>query len=205
MLKYWYDTEFIEDGHTIDLVSIGIVAEDGRELYAQVAEADYSKASEWVSKNVLGQLLPCVKYPAFPHDPGTPDYHLGWSIHRGQIGKIDGKWVHCTEETCPWRKRYELQLDLLAFCDPAQYGKPEFWAYYADYDHVALCQLFGRMIDLPKGWPMYTRDIKQWCDMLGNPRLPKQEGYEHNALADARWNKQAWEFLENYKRSDFFD
>lgn len=29
-MKYWLDTEFIEDGKTIDLVSIGIVSEDGR-------------------------------------------------------------------------------------------------------------------------------------------------------------------------------
>jgi hypothetical protein len=30
-MRYWLDTEFIEDGKTIDLISIGIVAEDGRE------------------------------------------------------------------------------------------------------------------------------------------------------------------------------
>jgi hypothetical protein len=29
-MKYFYGTEFIEDGKTIDLISIGIVAEDGR-------------------------------------------------------------------------------------------------------------------------------------------------------------------------------
>lgn len=73
--------------------------------------------------------------------------------------------------------------------------KPEFWGYYADYDWVVFCQLFGAMIDLPKGWPMYCRDIKQLCDSAGNPRLPKQTSTEHNALNDARWNKQAWEFL----------
>lgn len=33
-MRYFFDTEFYEDGKTIDLVSIGIVAEDGRELYA---------------------------------------------------------------------------------------------------------------------------------------------------------------------------
>ena len=32
-MRYFYDCEFIEDGTTIDLVSIGIVAQDGRELY----------------------------------------------------------------------------------------------------------------------------------------------------------------------------
>jgi len=42
---------------------------------------------------------------------------------------------------------------------------------------------------------MYTRDIKQWCDQLGNPRLPEQGKGEHNAISDARWVKKAWDFL----------
>jgi hypothetical protein len=79
--------------------------------------------------------------------------------------------------------------------------KPEFWGYYADYDHVILSQLFGTMMDLPNGFPMYTRDIKQWCDQLGNPKLPKQEGTVHHALGDAHWNQQAWEFLKQYEES----
>ena len=80
---------------------------------------------------------------------------------------------------------------ILAFVD----DKPEFWAYYADYDWVVLCQLYGRMIDLPEGWPRYCRDVKQLRDSLGNPPLAKQETGEHNALADALWTKQAWEYL----------
>lgn len=74
-------------------------------------------------------------------------------------------------------------------------SKPNFWGYYADYDWVVFCQIFGAMIDLPEGWPMYCRDLKQWCDQLGNPKLPQQSSKEHNALNDARWNKLAWDFL----------
>jgi hypothetical protein len=73
--------------------------------------------------------------------------------------------------------------------------KPEFWGYYADYDWVVFCQIFGVMIDLPEGWPMYCRDIKQLCNERGNPQLPKQNSTEHNALNDARWNKLAFDFL----------
>ncbi len=81
---------------------------------------------------------------------------------------------------------------------PDIYGKPELWGYYSAYDHVAFCQLFGTMMDLPKGFPMYTRDIKQLCDALGNPRLPEQGKNEHNALADAKWNKLAWVYLLHF-------
>ena len=38
--RYFYDTEFIEDGRIIDLVSIGVVDEHGREYYAISTEFD---------------------------------------------------------------------------------------------------------------------------------------------------------------------
>ena len=38
--RYFYDCEFIEDGRTIDLVSIGVVDEHGREFYAVSTEFD---------------------------------------------------------------------------------------------------------------------------------------------------------------------
>ena len=88
----------------------------------------------------------------------------------------------------------------------------EFYAYYADYDWVAFCWLFGKMIDLPKGFPMYCKDLKQElerlnetlgynCDAKGKsyrlqekPNYPKQTN-EHNSLADARWNYELYKFL----------
>jgi len=77
--------------------------------------------------------------------------------------------------------------------------KPEFWGWFADYDWVVFCWLFGAMVDLPKGWPMYCRDIKQWADQLGGIPLPDQTSDEHHALLDARWNKKAFEYLQKGK------
>jgi hypothetical protein len=51
------------------------------------------------------------------------------------------------------------------------------------------------MMDLPDGIPMYTKDIKQLCDSVGNPKLPEQGKGEHNALDDARWNMKAYKYL----------
>ncbi|MBB3675673.1 polyadenylate-specific 3'-exoribonuclease AS [Modestobacter versicolor] len=56
--RYFYDTEFIEDGTTIDLVSIGVVDETGREFYAVSTEFDPDRAIPWVRRNVLDQLPP---------------------------------------------------------------------------------------------------------------------------------------------------
>ena len=74
----------------------------------------------------------------------------------------------------------------------------KFYAYYADYDWVVFCQLFGTMMQLPKGFPMYCVDLKQELDKFDlkskTKQLPKKEN-EHNALSDALWNQQLHEFL----------
>ncbi|WP_433079186.1 polyadenylate-specific 3'-exoribonuclease AS [Dactylosporangium sp. CA-052675] len=54
--RYFYDCEFIEDGKLIDLVSIGVVDEHGREYYAVSTEFDDSRAVSWVRRNVLDKL-----------------------------------------------------------------------------------------------------------------------------------------------------
>lgn len=56
MRRYFYDTEFIENGQLIDLVSIGVVDETGREFYAVSTEFDASRAIPWVKRNVLDKL-----------------------------------------------------------------------------------------------------------------------------------------------------
>lgn len=55
-MRYFLDTEFIENGKTIDLISIALVSEDNREYYALNHECDFSQASDWVRQNVLVYL-----------------------------------------------------------------------------------------------------------------------------------------------------
>jgi hypothetical protein len=158
-LKIWFDTEFIEDGKTIDLISIGLVREDGRQLYYENAECDLSRACLWVQENVIPHLC----------GPTPP-----WDT-RGETNVL--------------RKRAEIAREIVEFVGE----KPEFWAYYGAYDWVALCQLYGRMVDLPAGWPKYVRDLKQ---LAGKRPLPPHTGVAHNALDDALWTKLAWESLQ---------
>jgi hypothetical protein len=53
------------------------------------------------------------------------------------------------------------------------------------------------MVDLPPGVPMFTNDIQQEARRRGITwgELPKQEGGEHNALADARHNQTVRRWL----------
>lgn len=57
-MKYWYDTEFYEDGERIHLISIGIVAEDDRRLYMENADFDWDivPAEHWLWDNVYPHL-----------------------------------------------------------------------------------------------------------------------------------------------------
>ena len=58
-----------------------------------------------------------------------------------------------------------------------------------------LFQLFGTMPQLPRALPRFTRDLRQWWEMLGQPWLPRQERGAHDALEDARHNARVWEAL----------
>ena len=153
-MRYFLDTEFYEDGQTIDLISIGVVREDGREFYAVSQDAQLHRVSDWVRANVL------------PHLPKYGDP--------------------------AWMPRKEISDRLRLF---TREDKPEFWAYYADYDWVALCQLFGTMMGLPETFPKFCRDLKQLSMDVGSPKHPPDPEGEHNALVDARWNRDLYTFL----------
>lgn len=158
MTRWFLDTEFHEDGRIIDLISIALVSDDGREYYAHSSEYDPAQCSDWVKQNVL------------PH-----------------VSRMLTK------------SRAQIKAEILDLI-----GKeyPEFWAYYADYDWVVVCQLFGRMIDLPATWPMYCLDLKQFMDMraISKFQLPEQKKDLHNALEDARWVRDSYLYIQNLQQ-----
>lgn len=65
-MRYWLDTEFRERPGSIDLISIGIVAEDGRELYAENALFDWRlvPADDWLQENVRPHLEAVGQLPS---------------------------------------------------------------------------------------------------------------------------------------------
>lgn len=174
MTRITYDTEFIDDGRTIDLVSLGMVREDtGETLYAINREMNVENllANPWLVKNVWNSLptIPCEKGRRC-HTPQRYNQHLD-------------------RDHPDVRPRRQIARMVQNFILGAP--NPQLWAYYSAYDHVAYAQLFGPMIELPKGCPMNTLDIKQEMIRLGleSADMPRQaaEG-EHNALADAQHN-----------------
>jgi hypothetical protein len=154
-MNFYFDTEFFENGKTIELISIGIVAEDGDEFYTEVEGVEITDT--WLKENV---------------EP----YLIGSTMTHDKIGKAI--------------------LDFIT----AKTFKPVFWAYYADYDWVAFCQLYGRMIDLPSIYPMFCMDLKQQLLSKSVENIPIENEQEHSALSDARWTKEVHEWLTSGKQ-----
>jgi hypothetical protein len=181
-MKYFLDTEFYEDGVTIDLISIAVVAEDGREFYACSTDAHLHRVSPWVRENVLPQL------PPYGDPAWMPRAHIAENLSL-LTGEATNRMLHDGTR-------------MTLFPSVPFDKSPQFWAYYADYDWVVLCQLFGTMMRLPPHFPRHCMDLKQWAVQLGVNKdnvlsgWPKQEMGMHNALFDARWNAELYDFLE---------
>ena len=280
-MKYFLDTEFLEGTQkkwfgqtklTIDLISIGIVAEDSREYYA--ISKDFNLKEAWNRYDLVRD--------GFKDFELTPNYKKVYWIRENVLKPIfiELRAKEVEEYNIAQRRNVVLDFPTYSFCFREfkrlinKYGKTnkqiaeeivqfidarwveegniskgfmypggtsikevktsnvQFYGYYCDYDWVVFCWLFGRMIDLPKGFPMYCIDLKQLLDDkvsnmefrkqksgdvndyeivkgstnlqqfldlvkgegLVNGTYPKQTN-EHNALADARWNRQLYNFL----------
>ncbi len=197
-MKYFFDTEFMEgfkkplfgkEYHTIELISIGIVCEDGRSLYRISNEFNPKFANQWVKDNVINKLHP---------------HYMNHKSNKDIIRDIKEFMGYEPEFTDYGSDEVTNDKDI------------QIYAYYADYDWVVFCSLFGTMMNLPNGMPMYCRDLKQTVDekirewapqadfskeeiynvFKHRDGYPKQEN-EHNALDDAKWNFELYKFLKS--------
>ena len=205
-MKYFYDTEFLEGTQkkrwwniekqkpTIDLISIGVVCEDGREYYAISKDFNLKEAwnrydildrtpfekfhgfkgrkSYWVRENVLKQIFQELLYSGHKKArlplPKSSEKQFtyknlkkliqGFGKSNIQIAKELKHFIHEKEDVL-YNKQ---ELDFNSVGDVK--SKIQLYGYYSAYDHVALSWIFGKMIDLPKGFLMYTRDLKQMFD-----------------------------------------
>jgi hypothetical protein len=240
-MKYFIDTEFIEGPQktffgytkpTIDLISIGIVAEDGREYYAiskdfNLIEAwrryDLKEANTaenhsmndirvyWIRENVLKNLFPTemnfTQFKKLINHFGKSNKQIAKEvIEFCNMGSGYSDFEHPEiSNVLRWVKRNDKTEELIKEYNITKIfdEKPEFYAYYGDYDWVVFCWLFGNMIDLPKEFPKYCKDLQQTFDekkknvkgrMKDQPGFPINDGI-HNALEDARWNYKLYKFL----------
>lgn len=248
MANYYYDCEFLEGKqdkrffgikygetkNTIDLISIGVVADDGREFYA--VSQDFNLEEAW------------NRWQPYPN-PELAGINKKWYWLRENVleaiftdwqnmGSLNAMYEFSYKNfksflSCYGKTNKQIAEELEAFVKPVKTralaagvdavignvdGPIHLYGYYSSYDHVCLSWLYGKMINLPDGFPYYTRDLQQMLDekwiselkseagrtalMLQNitswkehPKYPKQTN-EHNALSDSRWNKELHEFIK---------
>jgi hypothetical protein len=174
-VRFFLDTEFFEEGSTLTLISIGIAAESGAGFYA--VNTDFDEANYLKPGN--GQWLKQNVRPLLMKLPPDQDAELQ-TMPLDEIAPAVRKWV----------------------VGQARGSIPMFWAYFASYDWYIFCQLFGGMMNLPKGWPQFCCDVAQTMHERNIKReyLPKQDAaWKHHALADAMWLRAAWVAAEMMK------
>ena len=232
-MKYFIDTEFTEGTQakkflwfeygrtkpTIDLISIGIVAEDGREYYAISKDFNLDEAwnryqmkqvsgdmrnqfphgvkEYWIRDNVLKPIFDDFYPPNLGNLHHYPDFD--YSNMKTVIANIGKSNSQIAEEI---KSIFSINRVPHEGTYPNTYPKDvQFYAYYADYDWVVFCQLFGTMNDLPKGFPMFSFDIQQQIEeyKIDKEQLLKDVPQVncHNSLQDAIWNKNAHNWIQN--------
>jgi hypothetical protein len=223
-MNYYIDTEFVEGKQskslfginigytkpTIDLISIGIVADSGHEYYAiskdfnlseawnrvQVTSDKYKNSSCWIRENVL--------YPIF-EELSIIENDKRKRLNINPIVGFTYKNMKYLlnvygESNDTIAKEIELFI-----ADTNDY-KPVFYGYYCAYDWVVFCQLFGIMLKLPTNFPYYCKDLKQIANTIweatGKDTRYTKNNNAHHALNDAKWNKEFHYFLEFLTRQN---
>lgn len=214
-MKYFLDTEFHEyskyflegdpydpinlEVGVVELISIGIYCEDGREFYAICNEFDFDEAwdDEWLKENVL---IPIYKECCFKHNYAQK-YNPNYSIVKRIV----------LENSISRKAIKELLLDFIT-------GKDiEIYTYCGATDWLNFYRLFGtKMLELPKHFPFQDIDLRQELhkqvreiaklnnfpfknvlqDIMNSSVYPTNLN-KHNALNDAKWNYKLYKFLEN--------
>jgi hypothetical protein len=183
-LRIFYDTEFLDDGERIMPISIAMHREDGSEYYAINNSRFVLLAAlrhGWLREHVVPQL-PITVLPSEPMRKSV-SFNPQSEVHR-YVPNLEHPDYHCLKPI----NAIAGEVQGFITGTPA----PELWADYAAYDHVLLAQLFGPMIRLPQGVPMFTNEFRTFLLLRDNPHIPKyvvpagSAITEHHPLYDAR-------------------
>jgi len=181
--KIFFDLEFSGLHKLTTAVSIGLVAEDGREFYAEFTDYDEHQIDEWLHKNIMSKLI-LNGYSFEQHyDPEAETVHV----------KGDTELIKNT---------------LTEWLEPYKEDGIEMWGDCLAYDWVLFIGIFGNAFDIPSHIYYLPMDICTALKLCGeDPDINREEyaygkddleGAEkdkHNALADARTQMEVYKKL----------
>lgn len=174
--KIFFDTEFTGLHQKTTLISIGLVAEDGRTFYAELDDYHKSRVDTWIQENVIDNLVLPTMNPK----------SLGFN---SKTTFVSGDSETVRESLADWL----LQFDTI-----------EMWSDCLAYDWVLFCELFGGAFQIPKNVYYIPFDIATLLKVKGVDPDTDREWYadgewdvmkKYNALYDARVIKACYERL----------
>lgn len=179
-MRCFFDCEFTGLHQKTTLISIGLVAEDGREYYAELTDFDQAQVDEWIQENVINNLV--------LHRLGGPVYH----------SRIVAKYDRCLGTMSEVSKSLNDWL--------SQFDQVEMWSDTLAYDWVLFNQLWGHAFNIPKNVYYIPFDLATLLKVKGiDPDINREEfaqlideneltnGQKHNALWDAKVIKACYE------------
>lgn len=183
-MNLFFDCEFTGLRKDTTLVSIGIVAENGKKFYAEFSDYDESQCDDWIKENVLKHTILAGN--------DTLAARLG---EDSNTTVVLGSKADIRNELGEWLK---------------QFDSVQFVSDVSHYDFVLLIDLFGGAFDLPKNVSSACYDINQ--DIAKHYGISEREAFDksreeivselcgefiagdkHNALYDAEVIKAIYE------------
>lgn len=173
-MNIYFDTEFTGLYKDTDIISMGLVSEDGKELYLEFKGINVAKQDKWIRDNVLAHTV--LYGDAYWGDivSNVMNYHAG------------------TKE--------ELRGVLLNWL--RQFDSVQLVSDVCHFDFVLFIDIFGSAFDLPKNVSPACHDINQDIartygvnDAIAFELSREQiiedmeehiDGHKHNALYDAK-------------------
>lgn len=178
------DEEFTGLRKDTTLISLGIVAEDGRKFYAEFTDYDEIQCDDWIKENVLKHAI-----------LGGNDTLAARLGEDSNTTVVLGSKADIRYELGEWLK---------------QFDKVQFVSDVCHYDFVLLIDIFGTAFDLPENVCAACHDINQ--DIAKHYAISEQEAFDksreeivmelcghevegkkHNALYDAEVIKAIYE------------
>lgn len=197
--KRFLGIKYGETKPTIDLISIGMISDDNREYYVISKDFNLKEAWNrydlklerpedsiqrkykvfWIRENVLrpifDELLDCFdkdyrRSLEFGVYIGCiPSRKFRYKLLKFLINKYGKTNNQIAEDVFNFCSRDTLSIEKSKHYN-IKYENINLYGYYSAYDHVCFSWLFGKMIDLPNRFPMYTIDLKQTFDEKQNGR-----------------------------------
>lgn len=176
-MNLFFDTEFTGLHKDTTLISIGIVAENGKKFYAEFTDYDREQCTSWISDNVL------------------PNTILGGNQDLvKQVGADDNT-------TTVIAKKELLMIELEKWLN--QFDEIQFVSDVCHYDFILLIDIFGEAFDLPKKVSPVCHDINQ--DIARHYDISERSAFDINREDLVRKYFYCTEINEDMKHNALHD